>query len=288
MFTQAEVDAASHDKTGAAMTALLQREKDNGFATSLPDGYELGPDGQVQVKPQSWMAKYGWMLPAAAMSGGALAAFSGGGAAVGGAGSSVGASLGPVGPGVLAPGAGAAATAGSGVLAPAAGGGSSLWSTIGGHLKDIGGAIGKAGTASGNNRLSQETLAMQANRDNIAGNTASENAAIARAKLEATERRSSLIDVARASDTRNPNRSPFDTAAPKTYSPDYMSSLTALEKAGLSRLQADPTYSTNKMAPLRTYQPLDITNMPGATNTNPSLLERIGQYAGPALSLFGK
>lgn len=151
----------------------------------------------------------------------------------------------------------------------------------------LGKAVGGAATAAGNNRLNQEELALQANRDNITGNTAAETALLNRSKQEGTERRSALIDMARASDTRNQNISPFNTRGPKKYSDDYMQALTALEQAGLTRLKADPTYSTNHMAGLRSYQPLDIKNLQGSTNTQPSIWERRGQFAGPALSVVG-
>lgn len=151
----------------------------------------------------------------------------------------------------------------------------------------MGDAIGKATSASGNNRLNQEQLGISANRDNIAGNAAAENALMNRSELEGKERHNALIDVARASDTRNPNISQFNTHAPKVNSPEYMSTLTALEQAGMARLKADPTYSTDHMTPLRTYKPLDIANLQGATGTKPGLFERIGQFAGPALSVYG-
>lgn len=174
-----------------------------------------------------------------------------------------------------------------GTTAALGGGGASLWSQAARLAGPVGSAIGKATSAAGNNRLNQENLALQANRDNISGNTAAENALMNRSEREALERRSALIDVARASDTRNPNVSQFNTHAPAKYSDEYMSTLTALEQAGVARLKADPTYSTNNMTPLRSYQPLDITNLQGATNTKPSLMERIGQYAGPVLSAYG-
>jgi hypothetical protein len=155
-------------------------------------------------------------------------------------------------------------------------------------LAQMGGsAIGKMTTAAGNNRLDQEQLALGANRDNIAGNKAAEDALMERSKLEGSERRSALIDVARASDTRNPNRSVYNTSAPKVNSPEYMSTLTDLEQRAMGRLKTDAAYGTNNMTPLAGYKPLNLKELQEETDTKPSLMERIGQYAGPAMSLYG-
>jgi hypothetical protein len=94
------------------------------------------------------------------------------------------------------------------------------------------------------------------------------------------------VDVARANDSRNQNIGEFNTRGPKVYSQEYTDALTALEQKGLARLKADPSYSTDQMTPLRTYQPLDIKDMQGATGSKASLMERIGQYAGPAMSAY--
>jgi hypothetical protein len=128
---------------------------------------------------------------------------------------------------------------------------------------------------------------MQANRDNVSGNNAAENALMGRAQQEMLERRAVLIDLARASRAKNPRVSEFNTRGPRQHSDEYMAGLTALEQRGLERLKAAPSYATDKMTPLRTYQPLDIKNLQGATNTRPGAMEQIGQWAGPGLSLYG-
>lgn len=214
-------------------------------------------------------------------------------ATMGAAGAFAGAG-GAAGAGSAAAGTAGAAGAASGVaggtaasVAAAAGAGSSLWSKAAGLAGPIGKAIGGASSAAGNNRLTQEQLSLQANRDNINGQKAAEDALMGRSVKEAAERKSALVDVARASDTRNPNISEFNTRGPKTYSDEYMNTLTALEQAGMARLKADPQYSTNNMPGLRTYQPLDIADLQGATNTKPGLMERIGGMVGPALSVYG-
>lgn len=252
---------------------------------------------------------------------GAFSGAAGGAMGAGSAASGAGVAAGALGPTTAASMAATAAAAGAapagiaagaGTAAAAAGAGGGFWSTIGNaalHSVTGGGAagtgvggtgmtysqlagaagsaIGKATTASGNNRLNQEQLAIGVNRDNISGNKAAEDALMERSKLEDVQRVAARKDVLRASNATNQSVSPFNTVGPKKYSDSYLSSLSELEKRGVARLQADPTYSTDKMTPLRTYQPLDITDLQGATNTSPSLMEQIGQYAGPVLSTYG-
>lgn len=75
MFTQADLAAvqASPDPK-AAMKALLQREIDGGFikGSDLPPNYALNSSGQVQVAPDPWLLKYGWLLPLGAEAAGPL------------------------------------------------------------------------------------------------------------------------------------------------------------------------------------------------------------------------
>lgn len=229
---------------------------------------------------------------AALLTAGAAGLFGGAAAAGGEAGASgAAAALGPSTAANMAATAGIAGGAGvpSSIAAAggAAGAGGSLWSQIAKNALPIGSAIGKAASAAGQNRVNQEGDALQANRDNVVGNQAYENQLMARAKQDASERHNALIDVARASDERNPNISPFNTRGPKTYSPEYLSTLTALEQAGVKRLATDPTNSMNTVPPLRPYKPLDITDVQGATGTRPSIWEQIGNYAAPALTTYG-
>lgn len=143
-FTQAELERAARSGPGGLLK-LFQREVDAGFmgARSLPANYQL-VNGQVQVRPDSWMAKYGWLLPLAAMGGGLALSFLGpsaGGAAAAGAGGA-GHGLDPalaalMNAGKVGAGAGASA-AGAGTsaaAAAAANGGAGMAGTS--HWRDI-------------------------------------------------------------------------------------------------------------------------------------------------------
>lgn len=85
-FTQADLEAAVRKKD---LRGLFQREIDNGFMSgrSLPDNYEVR-NGRVEVKPDTWMEKYGWLLAAAPMALAVLPAAAGAAASGGAAGSS--------------------------------------------------------------------------------------------------------------------------------------------------------------------------------------------------------
>lgn len=272
--------------------AVIRAAQANGVVVDEGhDGQEVDNSGNFQ--PKSHTLRNTLMVAGAAgaallTAGLATPLFAGAGAA-GAAGAGAGAAGAGVG-GMTATSLGLGATAGlgtagaAGVGAGAAAAGSGLWSQIAGLA---GPAIGKATTAAGNNRLNQEQLALGANRDNIVGNTAAENALEARSTQEAKERDSARRDVARASYIQNPSISQFNTHAPQQYSDAYKQSLTALEQQGLARLKADPTYSTNHMPTLAGYKPLDIANLQGETNTAPGLWSQIGEFASPAFSTYG-
>lgn len=155
-------------------------------------------------------------------------------------------------------------------------------------LSAVGGAVGKATAASGQNRLNQQTLAMQANRDNIAGTNAYENAAQQRAVMEAAARKTAINDVMRSSAVLHPNRSQFNTHAPMAYSPAMLASMTELEKRGLERIKMPDQYTADKMPTLAQYRPLptDASGLQRATGTSKGTLESIGDWAAPGMSIL--
>jgi hypothetical protein len=179
--------------------------------------------------------------------------------------------------------AGGGMTAGGGTLANMA----SRFVNNGG-LSDVAGAIGRANTAAGNNRLNQQGLTMQANRDNIAGTRSYETMLQERAAQEAALRKQALRDVTLANDVRNPHISQFNTRGPVANTPEYMSAMSELEKRGLSRLQQQDAYTTDKLPALQPYQPLptDANGLQDRTGTKKSILETVGDYAGPAMSIY--
>jgi hypothetical protein len=156
-----------------------------------------------------------------------------------------------------------------------------------GILGAAGGAIGAATSASGQNRLNQQNLTMQANRDNIAGNASYENSLGKRAEQEAAERKRARMDIMRASAVKNPNVSQFNTQGPRKYSPEMLAAMTELEKRGLQRLQMEDQYTTDKMPKLAGYTPLatNAKQLQKQTGTEKGLMETIGDFAAPGLSI---
>ena len=194
---------------------------------------------------------------------------------------------------------------GSGVAAPIAGGtgaalsakGGGTLATIGRFLKgdnvgDVlsaaGKGIGAAATAAGQNRLDQEQLALQANGQNIQGQSAFERELMERALLEDRQRKDSLKDVARASFFGNQPRSPYNPAGTPALSPEYRAAMDALAARGKETLAKSPMYAAGSLPGLKPYQPLDIKNLQGATGTRPSTLESIGKWVGPSMTVAGQ
>lgn len=193
----------------------------------------------------------------------------------------------------LSSGASAAAGAagGSGVLGTvgslASKGGSTL-GKIGDILGAAGTGVSNATTAAGNNALDQEKLGLEANAQNITGNTAFETAMLNRAKQEGTERTGALKDVYRKSYSENPSVGPFNPKGAPTFSQQYKDTLSGLADQGAGKLKESPTYSTDKMAPVTPYIPIKPDDVQGATGTEPGTLQKIGNYLGPALNVAGQ
>ena len=188
----------------------------------------------------------------------------------------------------LAPGAAtAAANAGTGGLA---GLGQALsGKNILGNLGAIGSAIGGAGAQAAQGRQTQADLALIANQENISGMSATEQALMARAKLEQDQRQAAQRNMARASYAQNPFQSPFAPSTGPRYSSQYMSTLNDLSNQGSKTLANPAFYETGGpgLPALQPYQPINIKDIPGATGTTPSTLANIGNVVGPGLSIIG-
>lgn len=151
-------------------------------------------------------------------------------------------------------------------------------------LGSVGQAIGKANTAAGQNRLNQENLGLQANGQNITGQSAYEQELMNRAKEEDVQRTKAAKDVYRASYNANPRVSPFDPAGAPKYSAQYLSTAQQLADQGASTLAAPATYATSAQPKLNPYTPINPADVQGATNTQQGTASKIGDYVGPALS----
>lgn len=156
-------------------------------------------------------------------------------------------------------------------------------------LDTAGHGIGGAAQAAGNNALDQEKLALQANKDNIAGTTAYENALINRAHEEDDQRSTALRNVYRNSYATNPaaSTSPFNTR-PTQYSPQYLQTLADLANQGSTKLATKGQYDTNGLPELQPYKAIDPKDVQGATNTKPGTLQTVGNWLSPTLSVAGK
>lgn len=285
---------------------LLEAIKNAGINVS--DHFEVDASGNLQ--PKSGLGKkilIGAAIGGAALTGlglagvGPMAGLFGGAGAAGAAGAAVpemtvassgvpaiaaGTSLGV---GGLAGGAGAAGAAAGGAgtiqaIGSALKGGSKLSSLLGA----AGTGIGDAATAAGNNALDQEKLALQANQENISGNSAFENALLGRSQEEDKQRADALKNMYRASFAANPRVSPFDPSGGPNLSPAYMAALKNLESQGSTMLSGPAKYQMSTAPDLTPYKPINIADVQGATNTKPGTLQKIGNIVGPALSIGSK
>ncbi len=246
----------------------------------------------------------------ASVAGGSLAG--GAGAGLGGASGAAGAAGGlaplassatvPTATGTVAGGTGGVGSSAAGTLAAsdgsslasagsAAAGGASSLSKLGSLLGGAGSAVGNATTAAGNNALDQEKLGLTANAQNITGQAEFENELMNRSKTEASQRQGSLADIYRQSYSTSdaagtgPKVGPNNKAGSPVYSPAYLKALSDLESQGATKLSKTATYDTNAMPALTPYTPVNPANVQGATNTSPSTLQKVGNYAAPALTI---
>lgn len=162
-------------------------------------------------------------------------------------------------------------SAGSGAVAgatPAIGGASTL-SRVGEIARGVGSAVSNASSAAGANRREDTQIGQNAQR-------AYETSLDARAKLEADQRKQAEKDIYRSSFFRNERPGPYDARGLAPVSPEYLSTLSELERQGVARLQQTPQYDT------RTFNPLVERNVPDASG-----LEKTGSWVGPTLSTIG-
>lgn len=228
-----------------------------------------------------------------------------GGVGIGETGATTGLASGAGLPGaVAAPVTGAAADAGAfdaagnfigdSTVAGEAAGGASTLSKIGSLLGPAASGIGAATTAAGNNALTQEKLGLDANQQNISGQSAFEQELMARAKLEQSQRANAGADVYRESFTTGgpggtgPAVSPFNPAGSPKESPQYLSTLKAVGDQGAATLAKPAQYATTGMPTLAPYTPINPANVQGATNTAPSTLQQVGNWLAPGLTVAQK
>jgi hypothetical protein len=152
--------------------------------------------------------------------------------------------------------------------------------------RGIAGGINAATEAAAAGRATQQNAGLTANGQNIQGQSAFESELLARSREEDSQRKEDLKNVYRSSVAQNPHVSPFSRSGAPKYSQQYMDTIGAVAGQGADRLKTGPAYSTNNMPALRPYTPINPADVRGATGTNPSTLERVGQYVGPALSTY--
>ena len=151
-------------------------------------------------------------------------------------------------------------------------------------LRGAGALVGGATQQAAENRAVEANQGLEANAQNISGQSGYETQLLNRAKLEADQRKSALQDAARASYFTNRQSGPFNPRPPAAMSPAYTQSLSALEQQALRRLQTRPQYETETMDPLKPYVPYVPRNQPGG---RPGSLERVGNWLAPGLTLAG-
>ncbi len=234
----------------------------------LPQGVQFDPAGNVNEK-HGFAGQPGWvkaieigaaLAPVAYLAAPALAGLGGPGAlGAGEASTTLGAT------GGLVPGLSTAASTGLGTTGLIASGvkpGLSTIDRVGSLLRDSSKAVGDMTTAAGNNRLNENDARMTADTTNIINKGRQETNDAAR---EAIDRK----NLYKASVARNPQVSPYNAKGVPALSPELMAGLSEMEKASLARLQAGRD-------PFTPYEP-----------KGPSTLERIGNYASPAMSTIG-
>lgn len=167
-------------------------------------------------------------------------------------------------PGVV--GATTAAGSGTGLLSQV---GNALQGRAGDILGGIGRSIGDATQAAGTNREIANNNRESAQREyNRSLNE--------RSVIESNQRNDAEKDVYRAGWYANRRPSPLNTAGVQPTSPNYTSTLSALETEGMRRLETPPQYSTDRMPAVEKFVPQG----PGAAET-------AGTWTAPILSTLG-
>lgn len=157
-----------------------------------------------------------------------------------------------------------------------------------GILSNLGKGIGAATTAAGNNNNIQENAGLQANEQNIQGNSAFVNEELGLANEEDAQRAAALKNVYQASRANGgtPQHSPFDPNPP-TLSPQYLQTIGNLANQGSQMLSSPATYQVSNLPKPVPYKPINIADVQGATGTSPGILQKIGGWLGPALGIIG-
>lgn len=158
---------------------------------------------------------------------------------------------------------------------------------VGDLLSGAGQAVGAATTAAGQNALDQEKLALDANQQNITGQSAFVNELLNMANEEAAQRKTALRDVYRSSFMANPRVSPFDPSGGPVLSDQYKTVAGGLGDQGAGILSNPLAYNVATM-PKPTFTPINIKDVQGSTNTKPGALQNIGNWLSPALTVGGK
>jgi hypothetical protein len=130
-------------------------------------------------------------------------------------------------------------------------------------LSDVGRGIGAATDAAGNNRLAADESRRRGENDY-------ESHLQDRSILETRERANALDDAYRSSWYQNRQAGPNNTRGVTPMSPEFMNTLSALERQAMEQLANKPTYGTASMPELKKFTP-----------TPQSGLEKAGSWAAP-------
>lgn len=161
---------------------------------------------------------------------------------------------------------------GTGTLSKAAG---LLKGKAGDLLGAAGQGIGAATDAAAQNRYTSGVLAQKEESDYNAN-------LLARAKEEQSQRNDALKQGYYANYVQNRKPGPFNTGGITPYGSDTLATAMALAAQSKAKLANGARYDTSKMAPLQT--PDEFMDKYG----KPGTLEKIGNYAAPALTTLGK
>lgn len=144
-------------------------------------------------------------------------------------------------------------------------------------------ALGSAASAAGNNRLTQEELALQQERINLEGTNQFEAQLMKRASEEQALKNSMFENLGSANTldltanrAMNPRVSPFDPTGGPKYSPETLAALKANAARGQTAATTPNQYGASSWSPMTPYKPIDLTQVQQATGTKPGTLEQIG------------
>jgi len=161
-------------------------------------------------------------------------------------------------------------------------------SNLGNTLRGIGSAVGGAGQAAAQGRLSQAQLGLQANQQNIAGMSASEQALMNRATTEEKLRNDAITNAARANYVQSGGfQSPFAPSRPNRFGSQYMQTMGNVGNQAAATLANPSQFGAGSWGAAPKYTPIPPSGVPGATGTTPGGLSNVGNVVGPGLSVLG-